>query len=136
MAQDDDVDRQVILSAAQEADELDHAEEGQVEERESHSGILAARTALPKVLVSAAGDLLGTHTVGRLRDLCDRRCPAGYDLDIVDIYQQPALVVSCGVVAVPTLIKDLPHPVRRLVGDFTDEARVLAALDLPAAQDD
>lgn len=76
------------------------------------------------------------RAVGRLRDLCDRRCPAGYDLDIVDIYQQPALVVSCGVVAVPTLIKDLPHPVRRLVGDFTDEARVLAALDLPAAQDD
>jgi len=61
VAQDDDLDRQVILSAAQEADELDHADEGQVEERESHGGILAARTALPKVLVSAAGDLLGTH---------------------------------------------------------------------------
>jgi hypothetical protein len=61
VAQDDDVDRQVILSAAQEADELDHADKGQVEERESHGGILAARTALPKVLVSAAGDLLGTH---------------------------------------------------------------------------
>jgi len=69
VAQDDDLDRQVILSAAQEADELDHADEGHVEERESHGGILAARTALPKVLVSAAGDLLGTHRARRRRIL-------------------------------------------------------------------
>lgn len=74
------------------------------------------------------------RAVRRLRDLCDLHCPAGYDLEVVDIYQQPALVASRGVVAVPTLIKDLPLPVRHLVGDFTDEPRVLVALGLPAAQ--
>jgi circadian clock protein KaiB len=68
--------------------------------------------------------------------LCDRHWPSGYDLNIVDIYQQPAMVVSRGVLAVPTLIKELPLPVRVLIGDFTDEARVLAALGLPAATED
>ena len=72
-----------------------------------------------------------TRAVRRLRDLCDRNCPDGYDLEIVDIYQQPALVASLGVVAVPTLIKDLPLPVRLLVGDFADESAVLTALSLP-----
>ena len=71
------------------------------------------------------------RAVRRLRDLCDRNCPDGYDLEIVDVYQQPALVVSRGVVAVPTLIKDLPPPVRLLVGDFADESAVLTSLGLP-----
>jgi circadian clock protein KaiB len=66
----------------------------------------------------------------RLRDLCDQHCPSGYDLEIVDIYQQPEMLVSRGVLAVPTLIKELPLPVRVLIGDFTDEPRVLAALGL------
>jgi circadian clock protein KaiB len=71
-----------------------------------------------------------TRAEGRLRDMCDRHYPAGYDLRIVDIYQEPAEVVSRGVLAVPTLIKELPLPVRVLIGDFTDEPRVLAALGL------
>ena len=74
------------------------------------------------------------RSMRRLRDLCDRHCPSGYELEIVDIYQQPELVVSRGVLAVPTLIKELPLPVQVLIGDFTDEQRVLAALGLPAAE--
>jgi circadian clock protein KaiB len=70
--------------------------------------------------------------VRRLRDLCDRYGPCGYDLEIVDIYQQPEVVAARGVLAVPTLIKELPLPVRVLIGDFTDESRVLAALGLTA----
>jgi len=69
----------------------------------------------------------------RLRDICDRHWPSRYDLKVIDIYQEPALVVSRGVLAVPTLIKDHPLPVRVLVGDFSNEVRVLAALGLPTA---
>ena len=72
----------------------------------------------------------------RLRDLCDQHFPSGYDLEIVDIYQQPEMVASRGVLAVPTLFKELPLPVRVLIGDFTDEPRVLAALGLPTATQD
>jgi circadian clock protein KaiB len=70
----------------------------------------------------------------RLRDMCDRHAASGYDLKIVDIYEQPAEVVSRGVLAVPTLIKERPPPVRVLIGDFTDEPRVLAALGVAARE--
>jgi circadian clock protein KaiB len=70
----------------------------------------------------------------RLRDICDRHASSGYDLKILDIYEEPDEVVRRGVLAVPTLIKELPLPVRVLIGDFTDEPRVLAALGLPAAK--
>ena len=76
------------------------------------------------------------RAVRRLRDLCDRHCPDGYDLDVVDIYQQPEKVASRGVLAVPTLIRELPLPVRVMIGDFTDEQRMLATLSLPAPKVD
>jgi circadian clock protein KaiB len=77
-----------------------------------------------------------SRAVRRLRDLCDRHFPDGYDLEIIDIYQQPEVVVSRGVLAVPTLFKELPLPVRVLIGDFTDESRVLAALGLSSVRGD
>ena len=70
------------------------------------------------------------RTVLRLRDMCDRHSASGYDLRIVDIHQERAEVVARGILAVPTLIKELPLPVRVLIGDFTDEPRVLAVLGL------
>jgi len=76
------------------------------------------------------------RAVVRLRDLCDRHWPSDYDLEIVDIYQQPEVVFARGVLAVPTLIKELPLPVRVLIGDFTDESRLLTALGLPGARHD
>jgi circadian clock protein KaiB len=70
------------------------------------------------------------RAVRRLRDLCQRHAPDGYDLGIVDIYQQPQEVYSRGVLAVPTLIKELPLPATVLIGDFSNEAQVLGALGL------
>jgi circadian clock protein KaiB len=77
-----------------------------------------------------------TRAVRRLRDLCDRYLPGGYDLEIIDIYQHPEVVASRGVLAVPTLFKDMPLPVQVLIGDFTDESRVLAALGLSNVRGD
>lgn len=74
------------------------------------------------------------RAVRRLRDLCDQHCPDGYDLDVVDIYQQPEKVASRGVLAVPTLIRDMPLPVRVMIGDFTDEQRMLATLGLSVSK--
>ena len=75
------------------------------------------------------------RAVRRLRALCDLHASSGYDLEIVDIYQQPEVVFSRGVLALPTLIKEQPLPVQVLIGDFTDEARVLSVLGLSAAKD-
>jgi circadian clock protein KaiB len=91
----------------------------------------AAPDRLQLTLFISGASPASARAVRRLRDLCDRNCPDGYDLEIVDVYQQPALVASRGVVAVPTLIKDVPLPVRLLVGDFADESAVLTALGLP-----
>ena len=77
-----------------------------------------------------------TRAVQRVRALCDKHCPEGYDLKIVDIYQQPDLAASARVLAVPTLIKEGPPPVRRLIGDFSNAPRVLAALGLPESTAD
>lgn len=76
------------------------------------------------------------RAVQRLRALCEKHCPDGYDLKIVDIYQQPEAAAAARVLAVPTLVKELPLPVRRLVGDFSNEPRVLAALGLPTSTDE
>ena len=91
---------------------------------------------LQLTLFVSGASAASTRAVLRLREMCDRHCPSGYDLKVVDIYQQPAEVVSRGVLAVPTLIKELPLPARLLIGDFTDEPRVLAALGLSADTQD
>jgi circadian clock protein KaiB len=96
-------------------------------------GMAPALERLQLTLFVSAASAASARAVRRLRDLCDLHCPSGYDLNIVDIYQQPAEVVSRGVLAVPTLIKELPLPVQVLIGDFTDEPRVLAALGLATA---
>ena len=53
-----------------------------------------------------------------------------YDLEIVDIYQKPALAHGEQIIAVPTLIKRLPQPLRRLIGDMNSEDKLLFGLDL------
>ncbi len=70
------------------------------------------------------------RAVRNLRRICEERLHGIYDLRIVDIYQQPALARDEQIVAAPTLVKSLPLPVRRIIGDMSDEARVLAGLGL------
>ena len=76
------------------------------------------------------------RVIRRLRALCDNHCPGQYDLAVIDIYQEPAIVFSRGIVAVPTLVREWPLPVRFLVGDLADEDRVVRALGLPWTDDD
>lgn len=71
------------------------------------------------------------RTIVNLRRICAVFLAGRVDLEVVDIYQQPGLVEQDQVVAAPTLVKLWPPPLRRIVGDLSDEARVLRALDLP-----
>ena len=70
-----------------------------------------------------------------LCDLCDRHASNGYDLRIVDLYQEPEEVFSRGVLAVPTLFKGLPLPVKMVIGDFTNVPQVLATSGLSTTKD-
>ncbi len=62
--------------------------------------------------------------------LCEEHLAGRYQLEVIDIYQQPVLAKGEQIVAVPTLIKKLPLPLRKLIGSMADKDRVLVGLDL------
>jgi circadian clock protein KaiB len=70
------------------------------------------------------------RSIENLRALCDKYIPGQFDLEVVDIYQQPAMAAAGQIIAAPTLIKSMPLPLRRLVGDFSDQNRVILGLDI------
>lgn len=72
------------------------------------------------------------RAVENVRRICDEELAGRVDLEVVDVNEAPALVVSDQVLAVPTLVKRLPGPLRRLVGDLSDASRVRVELDLAA----
>ena len=65
-----------------------------------------------------------------IKALCEERLHGRYELEVIDIYQHPQLAIDEQIIAVPTLVKKLPAPLRRLVGDLSNEERVLLGLDL------
>jgi circadian clock protein KaiB len=73
-----------------------------------------------------------SQSVANLRALCDKYLTGRYILEVVDIYQQPAMATAGQIIAAPTLIKSMPLPLRRLVGDFSDHERVVLGLDIHA----
>ncbi|QJW93543.1 circadian clock KaiB family protein [Frigoriglobus tundricola] len=72
----------------------------------------------------------GSGALARVRALCEEHLPGRYDLEVVDIYQHPGLAVEHQIVVTPTLVKVLPLPVRRLVGDLLETEHVLRGLNL------
>ena len=68
--------------------------------------------------------------VAAVRALCEERLAGRYELEVIDLYQQPALARADQVVATPTLVKKQPSPLRRLVGDLSNRERILAGLGL------
>jgi circadian clock protein KaiB len=73
------------------------------------------------------------RAIANLQKLCGENLLDGYDLEIIDIYQQPGLAKGAQIVAAPTLVKTLPLPLRRVIGDLSDPGRILLVLGvLPA----
>jgi circadian clock protein KaiB len=70
------------------------------------------------------------RAIENIKRICEEHLAGRYDLQVYDLYQQPALAAGESIVAAPTLVKKLPGPLRRLVGDMGDEKRVLFGLDL------
>ena len=76
------------------------------------------------------------RAVRNLRRICDAHLVGRVDLEVVDIYQQPELTEEHQVVAVPTLLRLQPLPLRQIIGDLSDERRVLQGLELPPTPSD
>ena len=107
------------MSEAQDA--LARFEAGLEEQRES----LYVLT----LFVTGASDMSG-KAIANVRALCEKYLPGRYTLEVVDVHRDPSMMSVHDVVAAPTLIKEMPLPKRMLVGDLSDTARVLAALDV------
>lgn len=68
--------------------------------------------------------------LANIKRICDDNLKDDYELRVIDIYQSPQLAKDEQIIATPTLIKTLPGPLRRLIGDFSNSDRVLLGLDL------
>jgi circadian clock protein KaiB len=71
-----------------------------------------------------------TRAIANIKEICEEHLKGRYDLQVIDLYQQPVLTDREQIIAAPTLIKMLPRPLRRIMGDLSDRARVLIGLDL------
>ena len=70
------------------------------------------------------------RAIQNIRALCEEKLQGRYELEVIDIYQHPEMVKTDQVVVTPTLVRKLPLPLRRIIGDLSDTVRVLTGLDL------
>ena len=102
---------------------------------ESYSRLSAAARRQAKApyvlrLCVAGATPRSAEAIRNVTALCEKHLKGRYKLDIIDLYQHPILAVEEGVIAAPTLVKKLPMPLRRLIGDMSDLERVLVGLDI------
>jgi circadian clock protein KaiB len=71
-----------------------------------------------------------TAAIQNMRRICAERLQGDYDLEVIDVYQHPDATRDYQIVATPTLVKVLPEPLRKIIGDLSDRERVLAGLNL------
>jgi circadian clock protein KaiB len=71
-----------------------------------------------------------TRAITNIKQICEEHLQGRYQLEVIDIYQQPVLAKGEQIIAAPTLIKKLPLPLRRFIGDMSNSERILLGLDL------
>jgi circadian clock protein KaiB len=104
-----------------------------------------ARSARPKVTTATRKAVSGhyilklyvagrspksVNAIANIKKLCEANLLGRYVLEVIDLYQQPQLAQGEQIIAVPTLIRKLPPPLRRIIGDMSNTERVLVGLDI------
>ncbi len=84
---------------------------------------------LLKLFVSGA-TRRSQRAIRNLQSICEQYLGGNYELEVVDIYQSPSAAKQADILAAPTLIKQLPPPARRMIGDLSERGRVLMLLDV------
>ena len=69
-----------------------------------------------------------------LKEICETHMGGKYRIEIIDLLRNPQLASGDQIVAVPTLVRRLPHPVKKIIGDLSNTERVLVGLDLKPAR--
>jgi len=97
-----------------------------------------ARTALRAVastscilkLYVAGQSPKSVNAIANIKKICEEHLQGCYELEVIDLYQQPQLALGEQIIALPTLLRKLPSPLRRIIGDLSNTERVLVGLDL------
>jgi circadian clock protein KaiB len=76
-----------------------------------------------------------TEAIFNIKKVCEERLKGRYELDVIDIYQQPVLARGEQIIATPTLVRKLPLPLRKFIGSMHDMDRILVGLDLKPKDD-
>lgn len=74
------------------------------------------------------------RAIANIQKICQEHLAGRYELQIIDVYQQPTLAKGEQIIAAPTLVKKLPEPLRRFIGDMSNTDRILLGLDLRAKE--
>ena len=84
--------------------------------------------------LTTGGTYVADIAIENATQICNEHLAGSYDLDVIDIFQQPTLAKDDQILAVPTLIKKLPLPLRKFIGDLSNQDVVLIGLDLKPAK--
>ena len=82
------------------------------------------------VLYIAGMSRRSIEAVANLQAICERYLPGRYEVEVVDVTQEPHRAAQANLIGMPTLIKEFPAPVRKMLGDLSNEQHVLVGLDL------
>jgi circadian clock protein KaiB len=81
-------------------------------------------------LYVAGASVKSITAIANLRAICEQHLDGRYELQVIDLLEDPAAADTDGILAIPTLVRKLPVPVRKIVGDLSNTDRVLVGLDL------
>jgi circadian clock protein KaiB len=67
---------------------------------------------------------------GNLKKICEEHMPGQYHIEVIDLLKNPQLAEGDQIIAIPTLVRKLPLPLKKMIGDLSDEVKVLVGLDV------
>lgn len=98
---------------------------------EAEAALKAKETATYVLRLYIAGTTpRSLRAVANVKAVCEEHLKDRYELEVIDLYQQPVLAKGEQIIAAPTLIKKLPEPLRRIIGDMSSTEKILVGLDL------
>ena len=84
-------------------------------------------------LFVAGATLRSQRAISHMRHICDQHLSGRFDLEVIDVYANPAATLEYQIVATPTLVKVKPEPPRKIIGDLSDHGRVMRGLNITAS---
>jgi circadian clock protein KaiB len=102
----------------------------EVFEDAARNGTRLARAKYILRLYVTGSSIRSLRAVSNLKKLCDEYLSDNYDLEVIDIYKNPDAAREEQIIAAPTLVKQLPRPLRRFIGDLSNTQKILVGLDI------